>query len=211
MADLTPAPPNEPAPLSPRTQLVLAVLLLGVTGLIAWHWWADRYAPQPTDVQTVPTQRVNLNRATRAELQQLPNVGPRLADGILAHRQSHGNFKNLDDLKNVQGIGDATFNKLRPWLTVDADDDETEQLEYPERLVRKNPTPNPPASGKTINLNSANLAELETLPNIGKVLAQRIIDERERKPFANVADLKRVSGIGPKRIEALKDRVRVTD
>ena len=61
-----------------------------------------------------------------------------------------------------------------------------------------------------INLNSAGLTELETLPGIGPALAQRIIDFRTQNgPFASVEGLKEVKGIGPATFEKLKDHVRV--
>jgi competence protein ComEA len=64
---------------------------------------------------------------------------------------------------------------------------------------------------KAINLNLASAGDLERLPGIGKKLAQRIIAERERKPFARVEELHRVSGIGPVRMEQLRALVTVDD
>jgi competence protein ComEA len=66
-----------------------------------------------------------------------------------------------------------------------------------------------PAGGK-INLNTASLAELDTLPGIGPALAQRIIDYRTAHGgFRSVADLRRVEGIGDSKFAQLKDRVTV--
>ena len=63
---------------------------------------------------------------------------------------------------------------------------------------------------KPIDLNSATLSELQTLPGIGPVLAQRILDCREEHgDFSSVADLTNVNGIGAKRLEAILDYITV--
>ncbi len=61
-----------------------------------------------------------------------------------------------------------------------------------------------------IDLNHAGQSDLETLPGIGPVLAKSIIEFREQRPFDQVDDLQLVSGIGPKRLEAIRDLVTVT-
>ena len=59
-----------------------------------------------------------------------------------------------------------------------------------------------------MNVNSAGAAELETLPGIGPATAAAIIDEREQNgPFATVDDLIRVTGIGEKKLAAIRDLV----
>ena len=66
------------------------------------------------------------------------------------------------------------------------------------------------AAQQTVNVNTADAAALETLPGIGPVLSQRIVDHREKHgPFAAVEDLTEVSGIGEKRLEDLRDLVTV--
>jgi len=62
-------------------------------------------------------------------------------------------------------------------------------------------------SGKPVNLNTASQEELETLPGVGPVLAERIIEAREKQPFINLEDADRVPGVGPKTLEKWRDRV----
>ena len=61
---------------------------------------------------------VNLNTASAAELEKLPGVGPATAQRILEYRQKNGSFKKIEDLMNVRGIGEASFLKLKPQITV---------------------------------------------------------------------------------------------
>jgi len=61
---------------------------------------------------------VNINTATKEELDALPGVGPVKAQAIIDYRNANGRFKSLEDLKKVNGIGDATFEKLKPDITL---------------------------------------------------------------------------------------------
>lgn len=61
---------------------------------------------------------INLNTADVAALDTLPGIGESKAKAIIAYRDSHGGFKNIDELKEVKGIGESTFEKLKSMVTV---------------------------------------------------------------------------------------------
>ncbi|QIG42705.1 ComEA family DNA-binding protein [Nocardioides anomalus] len=65
-----------------------------------------------------PATVVNLNTATEADLDTLPDVGPVTAQSILTWRDQHGGFSSVDELLEVDGIGEVTLGKLAPYVTV---------------------------------------------------------------------------------------------
>jgi competence protein ComEA len=70
--------------------------------------------------------------------------------------------------------------------------------------------PSLPVAGAKININTATLAELDTLPRIGPAIAQRIIDYRTvNGPFRRIEDIQNVRGIGPATFEQIKDLITV--
>ena len=65
----------------------------------------------------VSTGKVNINLADSEQLQTLTGVGPVTADKIIEYRESNGRFTNIEDIKNVSGIGDKTYEKLKDSIT----------------------------------------------------------------------------------------------
>jgi competence protein ComEA len=61
---------------------------------------------------------INLNTATAAQLETLPGIGKSTAERILEYRQKNGSFKKVEDLMNVRGVGEKSFLKLKPLVTV---------------------------------------------------------------------------------------------
>lgn len=61
---------------------------------------------------------ININSADETELQNLPGIGPAKATAIIQYRNENGPFQKPEDLKNVTGIGDKTFEKLKDAITV---------------------------------------------------------------------------------------------
>ena len=64
------------------------------------------------------TGQININTATLQQLQQLPYIGENRAREIIRHRQQHGFFQSLDDLVEVNTIGEKSLEAIRPYLTL---------------------------------------------------------------------------------------------
>ena len=89
--------------------IVLAALAAATVAL------ADQ-APAPA--KSAPATQININTASADQLEGLPGVGPKMAARIVEYRQKNGGFKKLEDLMNIQGIGEKNFLKLKPLVTV---------------------------------------------------------------------------------------------
>jgi competence protein ComEA len=61
---------------------------------------------------------VNLNTATATQIATLPGVGEKAAQRIIEYREKNGGFKKIEELMNVKGIGEKSFLKLKPLITV---------------------------------------------------------------------------------------------
>jgi competence protein ComEA len=98
-------------------RIVMVVLLtLGCVGVAqAAQESARRTLPAAKATTTVP---VNLNTASSEQLETLPGIGKSTAERILEYRQKNGSFKKVEDLMNVRGVGEKSFLKLKPLVTV---------------------------------------------------------------------------------------------
>ena len=63
-------------------------------------------------------KKVNINTANQSELDQLPGIGPSIAQKIIEYREENGNFKNIQELQNVKGIGNAKYEEIKDNVTV---------------------------------------------------------------------------------------------
>jgi competence protein ComEA len=142
-------------------------------------------------------KRLNLNTASKADLENLEGVGPALAEKIIAARP----FKSIEDLMNVKGLGETKFNNIKNLVTVET---------FKAKSVRTTET-KPKAKSKTVesdlvDINTADKASLEGLPGIGTALAEKIIAAR---PFKSVEELKSVKGLGEAKFNGIKGLVSV--
>ncbi|MDB5306855.1 MAG: comEA [Gemmataceae bacterium] len=227
----TPTPvsgPSDPAPpASHRTsQVALAIFLAFLLGLLAFRGYGPRLGSRPTELVTA---RYDLNHADRSELEQIPGVGPKLAQAIDDHRRENGPFRSVEDLRGVRGVGPATLDKVRPYLRVEITSPPAAGMPSPDPdpplTDRKRPAPAaitpakkpdaapaPRPSGvrklqpgdPPINVNTSPVEDLQRLPSVGPVTAQHIAAARAERPFRSLADLDRVKGIGPKMLDKLR-------
>jgi len=95
-----------------RVLVAALVITLGVA--------AQTEGAQDTPRTTTATASapVNLNSASVAQLEALPGIGRATAERIVEYRQKNGGFKKAEDLMNVRGIGEKSFLKLKPLVTV---------------------------------------------------------------------------------------------
>jgi competence protein ComEA len=100
-----------------RTILTVATVatMLAMAGPIGRAY--SEAQPQQSSAQTTGTA-LNLNTATQADLEKLPGVGPAMAKQILDYRQKNNGFKKVEELMNIKGIGEKSFLKLKPLVTV---------------------------------------------------------------------------------------------
>lgn len=74
---------------------------------------------QPPGNPTTNTgQLININTATQAELESLPRIGPAIAQRIIDYRNANGAFTSIEQIMNVKGIGSATFEAIKDFITV---------------------------------------------------------------------------------------------
>ena len=71
--------------------------------------------PEPEEARLL---KVDINRASAEELSSLPKIGPVLAERIVLFREKKG-IKEIEELKEVKGIGEKTIEYLRPYITTD--------------------------------------------------------------------------------------------
>ena len=145
-------------------------------------------------------ERIDPNTAGEEDLDRLPGVGPAVAGRIVQMRQDHGPFAGPADLLSVPGVGPAILARITPYL-------EWPNRPPPSGSARPPRPGTDPADGKParLDLNRAGPRELERLPGIGPVLAQRILVLREKVGrFRRLEELQSVQGIGSATIERLR-------
>ena len=120
-----------------RAVLGFAVLFALCAGVLLWRqyvppgqWhvqteWQERgeetsatVGADGRPVSLLPGEVMNVNTASEKELERLPGVGAGRARAIVSCRQERGGFQSVDELGDVPGIGPATLEGLRPYVTV---------------------------------------------------------------------------------------------
>lgn len=104
----------------PERFFILSLLILGLfyTGL-SYH--KKTVSGTESGVVDIDEKEIliNINTARADLLQRLPGIGPVLAEEILARRKDTGGFKDIEELKDVKGIGDKKFEDMKWMITID--------------------------------------------------------------------------------------------
>ena len=67
----------------------------------------------------VAAEKININKASVEELASLKKVGPKIAERIVQYREENGDFKSIEGIKNVKGIGEKTFELIKDSISVE--------------------------------------------------------------------------------------------
>jgi competence ComEA-like helix-hairpin-helix protein len=146
-------------------------------------------AANKVDAQKGLVGLVDINSASQKELENIKGVGPVIAKQIIAGRP----YKSVDELSKA-GLSAKAVAALKPLVRIGK-----EQAAPSTAAVTLAP-------GTKININTADQATLQTLPDIGPVKAQAIIAGR---PYKSVEELMKISGIKEKTFAAIKNYIAV--
>jgi competence protein ComEA len=142
-----------------------------------------------------PGERIDIDHASLSELTRLPRVGPRLAKAILGDREERGAFGSLAGLDRVAGVGPGLLKILEPHVV------------FSGAAGHRGGGAGPAAP---LNLNTATLAQIDSLPGVGPAKAAAILQYREEHGlFVTVEDLARVPGFGAASVSRLRQRLTI--
>ena len=210
--------------LSDRAVMVLAAVVVSVVGFAAWRFWP---APGGVEVGTAPAEEVSVASATEPGASETATA---TAATVVVHVVGAVARPGVYTLPSgsrvsdaVAAAGGATGNAAEEGVNlarVLADGEQVRMLTKDEVAAGVKAGGGGAAgtgaggggatAGGKVDLNRATAAELDALPGVGPSTAQKIVDDREANgPFKKVEDLMRVSGIGQKKFDALKDLVTV--
>ncbi|HAE38333.1 MAG TPA: hypothetical protein DCG57_06810 [Candidatus Riflebacteria bacterium] len=136
--------------------------------------------------------KLNLNRTDLKSIRALPAMTPALAQRIYDFVQQRGEIKDMNELLGVKGFTKRRLRQLENYAT--AVGGHSGQAAWGDKL----------------NLNFATVDDIKVLPGVGKKLAEKIVDFRNRNGgFFSVEDLKEVPGLSEKTIKKFIDKIEV--
>src|SRR5437899_564481 len=112
--------PSPPATWPLGVQIALGFLITASLFFLLGRWThAGSTSPPPAfAAQEQPRPGLDLNLATKSELRLIPGIGDALAQRIVEHRERNGDFRSVEDLRKISGIGPKTLERIRHQLFV---------------------------------------------------------------------------------------------
>ncbi len=80
---------------------------------------AEEYESEKEAAKEAGSGLVNINTATKEELMTLPGIGEAKADLIISYRNTQGSFKNAEDIKNISGIKDGVYSRIKDYICIE--------------------------------------------------------------------------------------------
>lgn len=205
-----------------RQRLPLVLLALTALGVGVFTWVQLRPQPQPAPADGGPITAAQVQATATPQPQA--GSGSGTGAGVTVHVTGRVRQPGVQELPAGSRVADAVA--AAGGTTAGADLERVnlarklldgEQVQVPAKgqpLVAPPPAPAgaagaAPTQGQPLDLNTATAEQLEALPGVGEVTAQRIIDHRANRPFRSVEDLLDVEGIGERRLESLRGLVTV--
>ena len=195
--------------------LLFFILLISAAFILGTGTAPAQAAAKSADALKKAAGLVDINSASQADLEGLKGVGPATAKKIIAGRP----YTSIDDLTKA-GLNAKAVEALKPFVTVGKEQvaaksaapasSAASDLKKASKEVKTTAKSAASAAatklapGTKININTADKASLDALPEIGPVKAQAIIDGR---PYKSIEDVMKVSGIKQKTFDAIKDYI----
>ena len=131
--------------------------------------------------------KLNINRASVAQLEALPKVGKKTAQRIVDFCREKGGIKNLNELREIKGMSRKKIKGLAKFLTARGGVSRLKSYK--------------PSAQNRLNLNFATVDQLKALPGLGKKMAQKIIDFRNQNGgFFSLEELQEIPGLSDAKI-----------
>ncbi len=172
--------------------------------------YPTKLTEKTTEISEVCTETealyIDINNAGFDELIKLNGIGDYLAEQIITYREENGGFRNIEEILNISGIGEKTFESIRDCIYVEnpvyyveeVPDEPEPSVEIIEEITTEKTTEIPLTLEDyvPINLNEADIEVLILLPYVDEETAQNIIELRaEMTRFSHVYELLYVEGI----------------
>lgn len=171
----------------------------------------EQLEAQPQQLVAQAGGKIDINTASSEELQELYRVGPKTAEKIILYRDENGPFKKIEDIMNVSGIGEKTFERMKDLITVGGGSAKASTAKKTTSTAKKTTSATTSSGSKKININTASATELTQLKGVGPATAASIVEYRKANGnFKSTSDLVNVKGVGPKTVEGIKDQITIS-